>query len=137
MKIYSYKTNQKFCCSIKKVKDYFSKTDIHISFGFLTKQYSTPIPDRNHYFCKNNIKGQVIASLQMVNGMSSPILSFYAIKPKYGEYEYVKTEFENNVLPIIYSFYLAHLLEKKDHLQYILLVDLCDNVLKVKTGTLN
>ena len=133
MKIYSYKTKEHFCCSIKKVKEFFSNTEIHVSFGFLSKQYCTSIKSPNHYFYKKNIKGQVIADLQMENGMKSPIIGFYSFKLKGQDYLSIVNEFENEILPKIHSFYIEHLNEKDDNNDYIFLVDLIDDKMNIKT----
>ena len=82
MKIYAYKSNRQFCCDIRTIKNIFNETNIKIDFGVLTTTYGTSIQDKNYYFCKKNIKGKVVADIQMIDGYDTTILSLYAIKKK-------------------------------------------------------
>ena len=82
MKIYAYKSNRQFCCDIRTIKNIFNKTNIEISFGFFTTTYGASIQDKSYYFCKKNIKGKVVASIQMIDGYDTTILSLYAITKK-------------------------------------------------------
>ena len=82
MKIYFKRTHEVFCCGLKLLKDTFHDTNISIDFRYFTSKHSTSIHDRNHSFCKKNVQGVVVLSLQMINGMESPILSLYPIDSK-------------------------------------------------------
>lgn len=135
MKIYAYNSNRLFCCSIRTIKKTFSNTDIHINFGVLTTRYSTSIHDKNHYFYKKNIKGKVISSIQMVNGMTQAILSFYPIKKEESNEKMIEY-FENEILPQIYLFYIEHSNNPNDNFEYILLVELLDGKMNIKKGKL-
>lgn len=133
MKIYAYNSNRLFCCRIKTIKKFFSNTDIHINFGVLTSRYNTSIHDRNYYFHKKNIKGNVISSIQMMNGMAEAILSFYPIKKEEFN-EKIIEYFEEEILPQIYLFYMEHSNSSNDNLNYILLVELLDGKISIKKG---
>ena len=137
MKIYAYKSNRQFCCDIRTIKNIFNKTNIKIDFGFLTTKYGTSIQDKNYYFCKKNIKGKVVASIQMIDGYKTTILSLYAITKKdLKNYDLTKIQedFKNNILPKIYDFYMEHLEYKDNNFEYILLVDLVEDKLFIRSG---
>ena len=71
MKIYFKRTHEVFCCGLRLMKDTFDDTNISINFRYFTSKHSTSIHDRNHSFCKKNVQGVVVLSLQMINGMES------------------------------------------------------------------
>ncbi len=134
MKIYFKRTHEVFCCGLKLLKDTFHDTNISIDFRYFTSKHSTSIHDRNHSFCKKNVQGVVVLSLQMINGMESPILSLYPIDSKKNNIQKIQQEFENNIICEVKNFYLEHLNSPKDPYDYILLVDLYENKLLIRKG---
>ena len=123
-----------FCCGLRLIKETFDDTNISINFRYFTSKHSTSIHDRNHSFCKKNVQGIVVLSLQMINGMESPILSLYPIDSKKHNIQKIQQEFENSVIREVKNFYLEHLNSPEDPYDYILLVDLYENQLFIRKG---
>ena len=78
---------------------------------------------------KKHINGEVVLSLQMINGMESPLLNLYPINSKKYNIEKIQYIFKN-IISDIKNFYLEHLNSQKDQYDYILLVELYDLNLK-------
>ena len=134
MKVYFKNTHETYCCSLRLLKDTFKDTDIHISYGYFSRKHSTNIYCREHFFCKKNIRGVVVLSLIMVNGMDTPLLSLYTIDSKKNNIPKIQEEFNSNIIDKVREFYIEHLNSIRDSFHYILLVDLFEGHLFIRKG---
>ncbi len=127
-----------FCCSVKKVKELFKDTEIHLDFASFYKSFilfkdSPPLIS----YVKNHIRGKVICDVSMMLRQESPILSFYVLK----ENEYpneLKEEFEERYLPQFYEFYMRNLNDTSllTKQRIFMCIELIDGKLALHTTTL-
>ena len=134
MKVYFKNTHETYCCSLRLLKDTFKDTNITIDFGYFSRKHSTNIYNREHFFCKKNIRGEVVLSLEMVNSIDSPILSLYSISTKKNNILKIQEEFNCNIIDKVKEFYIEHLNSIRDSFHYILLVDLFEGHLFIRKG---
>ena len=119
-----------FCCSVKKAKDLFKDTEIHLNFACYGRVYSTFAETKEGYYLKNNIKSRVISSMYMLPGAAQTILAFYVVKRKSFP-EDLKTEFEQVYLPKYYEIYNEMLNANKFEKTRMVLVEHIDGKLKL------
>ena len=126
-----------FVCSMKKAKEMFKNTDVHLNFAYYTRDYGTFAETQDRYFVKKNITGRVVASMYMHSGYKSPILSFYVIG-KNNFCDELRVEFEQKYLPEFYKLYQTML--KDDGLiinTKLMLVEYVNNELKLHETVLD
>ncbi len=67
---------EKFCCSMKKVKELFADTDVTLDFGYLGREYVTFGHTKDAYYMENHVKGKVLMSFYMTENYPEPIIVF-------------------------------------------------------------
>lgn len=106
MKIYYKKCNinEKYCCTLKVVKEIFNDTKIKINFGAFGRKYNPLSNEPGYNYFKKKIKGDIIAKLFVEYGNCNPMLSFYVVKEESFTTN-LKEEFENKILLEMLEFY--------------------------------
>ena len=93
-----------FCCSIKKVKEMFKDTDVHLNFSFYGRDYSTLGEGPMANYWKKNIRGRIISHMSICEGQKDVLFSFYVLKEATFSAD-LKEEFEQTYRPKFYAFH--------------------------------
>ena len=93
-----------FCCSVKRAKEMFKDTEVHLNFAFFGRIYGTFAETPDAYFMKKNIRGQVVSAMYIYSGVAASMLSFYVVKQN--EFPHIlKVRYETAFLPEIFRIY--------------------------------
>ncbi len=126
-----------FCCSVKKVKELFKETSVHLNFAYLGRDFATFAETPDRYYWTRNVKGKIIVSIQMHSRQEKPILSFYVLKERDFPVE-LKNEFEQKYLPEFYRLYIELFNDKSlTSTTKFMLVEYIDGKLKLHETKFN
>ena len=93
-----------YICSVKRAKEVFRETEVHLDFGYFSKYFSLRNAYYEYFYCRKNIKGKIVFATKHNLGRIDPIYSFYLQKEQECS-EGLKKEFEEKYLPQLYALY--------------------------------
>lgn len=130
MKVKSRPLNNGECfpCSMKKAKEIFADANVELDFSSVSRIYGTFKNTFDMYYLKNNIKGQVIASMYMYPKYNLPSLHFYVLK-KQNYPEEIRREFEEDYLKLYLDFYNEMMNTTAPYICHVMLTEYRDGKL--------
>ena len=133
MKIYNkpINKNEVFCCSLKAAKAVFNDTEISLNFAGLGRSFAAFAESPIWYYVKRNVKGNIIAELNMTGGFSTAaILSFYVFNNNVFSKEIIEL-FEGTYLYKLYHIYQEASAVNNCNKNKLAVVELYDGQLKL------
>jgi len=133
MKIYKkpINKNEAFCCSLKAAKEAFKDTEISLNFAGLGRNFAVFGESPIWYYMKRNIKGHIIAELNMTGGFSTAaILSFYVFNNNVLTKEIMEL-FESTYLCKLYQIYQETSVVNNCNKHKLVVIELFDGKLKL------
>ena len=93
-----------YICSVKRAKEVFRETEVHLDFGYFSKYFSLRNAYYEYFYCRKNIKGKIVFSTHQGLRKLDPLYFFYLQKEQECS-EGLKKEFEEKYLPQLYALY--------------------------------
>ena len=124
-----------FCCSVRKAKEVFKDTEVSLGFAVI-RDYAVFMGTKLDTYFNKNVRGRVLATMDLLEGQTSTSIGFYVVKEKSFPTE-LKQEFEQVYLLKFYEFYQRHAnTQSVIRREHIMLVTLLKGELKLYEAVL-
>jgi len=125
-----------FCCSIKRAKELFKETPMHLNFSYYGRDFCAFAESPSWYFYKKRVRGRVLSFIQLSENYPHPLLSFYVVKEVNFGPE-LKKQYEEKFLPEYLRLYKEMTdIQQPIGIEKIMLVELIDGKLVLHEGKL-